>query len=160
MAIHGVEEIMEEIKYQVPDARYLFVPCGTGATAAGIINRATEKQFVYVVNSMKNPSLENEITSLLRSPKENWKLLNGYHQGGFAKVNHEVVLMMEEFKNRYKVLIDPIYNAKMMIALTDLCKRGVLDRGSIIVAIHTGGLQGLQAYNYSLEKRNQELVSW
>ena len=38
--------------------------------------------------------------------------------------------------------LEPVYTGKALMALRDFCKRGQLARGSRLIFIHTGGLQG------------------
>jgi 1-aminocyclopropane-1-carboxylate deaminase len=50
------------------------------------------------------------------------------------------------------VLLDPIYTGKMMYAIFDKVNFGNFDKESQILAIHTGGLQGIQGMNQRLHR--------
>jgi 1-aminocyclopropane-1-carboxylate deaminase/D-cysteine desulfhydrase-like pyridoxal-dependent ACC family enzyme len=40
------------------------------------------------------------------------------------------------------VILDPIYNGKMMYAIYRLIEQGIINQGQRVLAIHTGGLTG------------------
>ena len=49
---------------------------------------------------------------------------------------------MEKFTNAFDIKTDAVYTAKMFFGLFDLIKKGYFDKGTRIIAVHTGGLQG------------------
>ncbi|MOA47872.1 hypothetical protein D3C78_1705490 [compost metagenome] len=51
--------------------------------------------------------------------------------------------------------LEPLYTGKLLLALQEAVVRGEIARGSRIVAVHSGGLQGRRA----LESRLAELAS-
>ncbi len=55
---------------------------------------------------------------------------------------------MNYFYHMYTIPTDFVYTAKLMFAINDLISKGFFPRGSRILAIHSGGLQG----NRSLKK--------
>ena len=44
--------------------------------------------------------------------------------------------------------LEPIYSGKMMYAIWNLIEQDYFPSGSKIIAIHTGGLQGLEGLKY------------
>ncbi|MDX5419435.1 MAG: 1-aminocyclopropane-1-carboxylate deaminase/D-cysteine desulfhydrase, partial [Hymenobacteraceae bacterium] len=72
----------------------------------------------------------------------NWQLITDYHFGGYAKVKPELLEFIREFQQQHGVPLEPVYTGKMFYGLIDLIRKGYFPRGSRIVAIHTGGLQG------------------
>ena len=52
-----------------------------------------------------------------------------------------------------------VYTAKMMFGIDDLVKKGFFSRSTKILAIHTGGLQGISGMNDYLKKNNLELIT-
>jgi 1-aminocyclopropane-1-carboxylate deaminase len=46
------------------------------------------------------------------------------------------------FQERTGIPLDPIYTAKMMFGIYDMIRNGQFEKGTTILAIHTGGLQG------------------
>ena len=63
------------------------------------------------------------------------------------------------FKQNFNIALDPIYTGKMMFGIFDLIEKGFFQKGSKILAIHTGGLQGIEGMNSVLKKRNLPLIS-
>ena len=58
------------------------------------------------------------------------------------------------FKKDYDIPLDPVYTGKMLFGVMDLISKGFFPEGSKILAIHTGGLQGVKGMNDYLKKKN------
>jgi 1-aminocyclopropane-1-carboxylate deaminase len=43
--------------------------------------------------------------------------------------------------------LDPIYTGKLMYGIFDLIGNGFFKKGNRILAVHTGGLQGIKGFN-------------
>jgi len=149
LAIKGCEEIL---KPKDTDFDYICVAVGTGGTVAGIINSSKQNQNVLGFSALKDNFLINDIT-MLSKQKNNWKLLTDYHFGGYAKVCKEFIIFINKFKLETGIKLDAVYTGKMMYGLADLIKRKYFDRGSKILIIHTGGLQGNTGMNIFLKKK-------
>ncbi|TDS65318.1 1-aminocyclopropane-1-carboxylate deaminase/D-cysteine desulfhydrase [Myroides indicus] len=136
-AIKGTEEILKE-----EDAVFDFicVPVGTGGTISGIINRSFENQCVLGFPALKGDFLFEDIRKFVN--KTNWDLILDYHFGGYAKYNNELLDFINNFQTQTQIRLDPVYTGKMMYGITDLIQKGFFKKGSKILAIHTGGLQG------------------
>lgn len=152
LAIKGCEEIITENDIQFD---FLTTCVGTGGTISGIINSSSETQTVLGFPALKGDFLENEIAQYVK--KQNWKLVNNYHFGGYAKYNEELIHFINQFKTQFQIPLDPVYTGKMMFGLFDLIKNDYFRVGTKILAIHTGGLQGIKGFNSVLEKRGSEL---
>lgn len=144
LALQGVEEIVAEI-----DMPYdiLCVACGTGTTLAGLVKAVPENRQVLGIAALKGAAyLQDEVGKLLQSPKKsNWAINLDYHCGGFAKITPQLLAFIEQFERQHNIALDQVYNAKMMWAVFDLLEQGYFKRGQRIVAIHTGGLQGMRS---------------
>ena len=77
----------------------------------------------------------------------NWEMINDFHFGGYAKFTDELISFINSFKKRHGVGLDPIYTGKMMFAIFDLAAKGYFKPDTTIVALHTGGLQGIRGFN-------------
>jgi len=155
LAIKGCEEILA-----VKDLDFDFVCCsvGTGGTIAGLINCSKSSQQVLGFPALKGGFLKNEITKFAK--KSNWNLVTDYHFGGYAKVSKELIDFINEFKDKNEIQLDPVYTGKMMYGVMDLIQKGFFPKGSKILAIHTGGLQGIKGMNKLLFKKNLPRVSY
>lgn len=149
-AIKGCEEILTE-----EDARYDFICCaiGTGGTISGIINSLKIHQNAIGFPALKGDFLQHEINKYILK-QDNWSLNTNYHFGGYAKVSEELITFINKFKRETKIPLDPVYTGKMMFGIVDLIKNGFFEKDSKILAIHTGGLQGIEGMNLLLKKKN------
>jgi len=148
LAIKGCEEILTE---NDEDFDYICTPVGTGGTIAGIINSTKPNQKVVGFSSLKGDFLKGEIAKL--TTKGNWELITDYHFGGYGKINEELITFINNFKEETKIPLDPVYTGKMIYGLVDLMKRDKFKKGSKILAIHTGGLQGVKGMNSILKQK-------
>ena len=153
LAIKGCEEILTK-----EDSKFDYICCsiGTGGTISGLINAAVAHQKVIGFPALKGAFLEGEIQKF--TVKKNWQLATSYHFGGYAKYNQDLVRFINQFTKENQVLLDPIYTGKMLFGILDLIAKDHFPIHSKIVAIHTGGLQGIEGFNEKLKKKNQELI--
>lgn len=156
LAIKGVAEMVQEIENQLeimPD--FICTACGTGGTMTGIIEGLADKQKALGFSVLKGDFMENEIKQnqlqYTDNQYDNWKIINDYHFGGYAKTNEILFDFIRHFELKYNILLDPIYTSKMMFGIFDLIEKDYFPEGSVILAIHTGGLQG---WNGFLDKKH------
>lgn len=141
-AIKGTSEILSEKDTQ----DYICTPIGTGGTISGIINASSENQKVLGFPAIKgSEDLYKDIRSW--SNKQNWQLITDYHFGGYAKISEELIQFITDFYHTQNIPLDAIYTGKMMLGIMDLIKTDFFPKGSSILAIHTGGLQGNKGVN-------------
>ena len=138
----GCEEIVAEIKIEF-DA--ITVPCGTATTLKGIAKVLPKGKLALGFPALKNSSTLEK--SLQNTFLDNWKLIDSYHFGGYAKLNDNLRKFKENFHHQTGIELDLVYTSKMMFGLIDLIGKGYFSAGTTLVAVHTGGLQG----NLSLE---------
>ena len=148
LAIKGCAEILEgvEIPYD-----YVCSSCGTGGTLAGLICSLKGEKQVLGFSALKGDFLINEVESLVanysKNSFKNWKINTDYHFGGYAKFKPELIDFINQFKENHNIQLNPIYTGKMMFGLFDLIEKNYFKPGTTILAIHTGGLQGIQGFN-------------
>ena len=155
-AIKGCEEILTEEDKIAFD--YVCCAMGTAGTISGIINSSNENQENIGFSSLKGDFLSDVIRNFVK--KENWNINCDYHFGGYGKVTEELISFMNQFYMQTKIPLDPVYTAKMMFGICDLIPKGYFKPGSKILAIHTGGLQGIQGMNEFLRKKNKEIIQY
>ncbi|NNE78071.1 MAG: 1-aminocyclopropane-1-carboxylate deaminase/D-cysteine desulfhydrase, partial [Pricia sp.] len=90
--------------------------------------------------------------------KDNWGLLSDYHFGGYAKVTAQFIEFINDFRSNTQISLDPIYTGKMIFGILDLVKKDYFPAKTKILAIHTGGLQGIVGMNTKLKIKNLPLV--
>ena len=84
--------------------------------------------------------------------------MHGFHFGGYGKADRELVAFINRFKKETGIPLDPIYTGKMLFGIFVLVEQDALPKGSRILAIHTGGLQGIEGMNQVLGKKNLPLL--
>jgi len=154
LAVKGCTEILNPI-----DTGFDFVctAVGTGGTIAGLSQGASPNQEVLGFPALKGDFLKQEIKAL--TPRDNWALVTDYHFGGYAKMSKELVGFINDFKQVTGIPLDPVYTGKMMFGILDMISAARFSEGSRILAIHTGGLQGIAGMNQKLQKKNLPLIA-
>ncbi|MCL6295766.1 1-aminocyclopropane-1-carboxylate deaminase/D-cysteine desulfhydrase [Jejuia spongiicola] len=153
LAIKGCEEILTDDDNGFD---YICAAVGTGGTISGLINCSKPSQQVLGFSALKGEFLQQDISKFVM--KTNWKIITDYHFGGYAKINEALVSFINQFKSDFEIPLDPIYTGKMMFGVFDLIEKGFFPNGSRILAIHTGGLQGVAGMNVILKKKNLLLI--
>ncbi len=140
LALKGVAELVHEIEmpYDI-----LCVPCGTGATLAGLVNAVADNVLVLGFAALKNAGfLTADVNALLPQLYTNWQINLDYHFGGFAKTNAELLAFIADFELKNQIPLESVYTGKMLYGLYDLIKKQAFKPNQRIIAVHTGGLQG------------------
>lgn len=153
LAVKGCEEILQEedVIYD-----YICVSVGTGGTISGIINASELHHKVLGFPALKGDFLREDIRKF--ATQNNWDLLTDYHFGGYGKINTDLVAFINDFKSVYKIPLDPVYTGKMMFGVFDLIDKNYFSEHSKILAIHTGGLQGISGMNQLLKRKKMPLI--
>lgn len=154
MAVKGCEEILSVGDH---DFDVVCCPVGTGGTLAGIVKSASSEQRVLGFSVLKGDFLKEDIRKFV--PVGNWALQTDYHFGGYAKVSKELIAFINDFRRDTHIPLDPIYTGKMMFGLFDMIANDNFMPGSRILAIHTGGLQGIVGMNTVLKRKNLPLIT-
>jgi 1-aminocyclopropane-1-carboxylate deaminase len=152
-AIKGCEEILTS-----DDDTFGYICCsvGTGGTISGIINCSKNSQQVLGFPALKGNFLEEDIRKFVN--KSNWKLITDYHFGGYGKIDSELIAFINTFYEKTGIPLDPIYTGKMVFGVMDLIQTNYFPKGSKILLIHTGGLQGIQGMNIKLKMKKLPLI--
>jgi len=151
-AVKGVAEMMQEIDL---DYDVCCVAMGTGGTTAGCIAGSKGKAVIGFSSLKGEGNLSTEVQRLVHeysalentTPPYNWIINNDYHFWRYGKVTDELLAFARQFEKEHNILLDPVYTSKMMFGVFDLIKKDYFARGTRIIAIHTGGLQGWRKYN-------------
>ena len=153
LAIKGCEEILTKT-----DLAFNYICCavGTGGTISGLVNASKINQKILGFPALKGDFLKADIIKFAN--QSNWELINAYHFGGYAKINKALVHFINTFYKQHKIPLDPIYTGKMMFGIFNLIEKGFFPKGSKILVIHTGGLQGIAGMNNTLRNKNLPLI--
>ncbi len=148
-AVKGCEEILTE-----EDNQYNVIcsAIGTGGTISGLINSTKKHQKVIGFPALKGDFLQKEIEKYVVR-NDNWSISTDYHFGGYAKISEELITFINKFKSETSIPLDPVYTGKMLFGIVDLIQKNYFKKGTKILAIHTGGLQGIEGMNLVLKRK-------
>ena len=126
---------------------------GTGATAAGLaagLATLQEHGEVWAVAVLKGGGfLLRDGNSLLAAAgcrqRRPLRVLTAFHFGGYGRCPTPLQQFCRQFCADTGVPVEPIYTGRVCYALVELARRGVFRRGSRILLVHTGGMQGARA---------------
>jgi len=145
----GAAEILNYCQKQ----NYSHIACavGTSTMMAGLVAASTPGQEVIGIPVLKNDEgAEKDLFKLL-SPKDRVKKIKritAYHFGGYAKYTAELISFMNQFYTQTHIPTDFVYTGKLFYGIIDLVQNNYFPKGSNLLLVHSGGLQG----NLSLPK--------
>lgn len=135
------------------------VPSGTGTTLAGVAAGLPANKVAVGFSVLKGAgNLGATIASAYRGARwpdspdaavkaGNWRLVSGFHGGGYGKkLPQNLLTFWREFELETGLLLDPVYTLKMFWGIASLAHQGYWKKGSLLVAVHTGGLQGRRGF--------------
>lgn len=139
---HAVNGVMEFAQGLSPDFNYLCCAVGTGGTMTGLIRGLEGKREIVGVAVLKGDFLNEEIRKFLPHDYGNWSVLASYHHGGYAKTSDALLSFIKEMKATHNLELDHVYTGKLLWGIVEEIKRGFFERGSTVLILHSGGLQG------------------
>ncbi len=147
----AVKGCMEIARYAA-DYDYACVSMGTGSTLAGMAVAMNGTGKLLGFPALKNGSfLMDEVHQLTQAYAgktfDNIQLIDQYHFGGYARFKPSLIDFINAFIRKHQILLDPVYTGKMLYGIYDMVRQGFFPAGSRILAIHSGGLQGVHGYN-------------
>ncbi len=162
-AVNGCMEIIKDSSLY----DYVCCPIGTGGTISGITIANKNQSKVIGFPALKNGDfLKDEVHSQINSVTqdeeltdilmESFSLQTDYHFGGYAKINEELINFVREFNSIHGFKWDLIYNGKMAFGVFDLIKKNHFPKGSKILLVHTGGLQGINGLEERFKRKIYE----
>jgi 1-aminocyclopropane-1-carboxylate deaminase len=137
----GSALIMDIIKKE--NASHICTCVGTATTLAGLLLNNSNANIIAVPVIKNMVDINDRLLQLTGSRYgDNLTIFGDYHFGGYAKYNTELIDFMNTFYTKYAIPTDFVYTAKMMFVIFDKIKEGYFSKGSSIICLHTGGLQG------------------
>jgi len=155
LAIDGLKELADEIN--TSDYDIILVSAGTGFTAGGILKHLDQSKDLWVFSSLNSDYLKDEILDIAGNEKAKQLLYfkEDIH-GGYGKTSPTLIEFINDWKKETSIPIDPIYNGKLLYRFIQEMNRTT--SSSKYLWIHTGGLQGIDAYNYLANKKSKPLI--
>ncbi|MGZ3919240.1 MAG: 1-aminocyclopropane-1-carboxylate deaminase/D-cysteine desulfhydrase [Bacteroidia bacterium] len=156
-AVKGCTEILTEAQKKYD---YIFCPCGTATTYAGLRVAAKPEQVVIGISVLRGENTliddankwldEFKVQKIKKDNNskilEQSTIINDYHFGGYAKYDKELVEFKFEVENWFGIPLDYIYTVKLFYAVFEFVKNERFKKDAKILIVHTGGLQGNKAF--------------
>ena len=127
------------------DYTHICTASGTATTLAGIMLGANPQQKIISIPVLKGITDTAHRIQYLTGRQmrpEQLQILSTYHFGGYAKKNEQLIELMNTVWLQHHLPLDFVYTAKMFFAVLDCIKNNYFKKGSEIICLHTGGLQG------------------
>jgi 1-aminocyclopropane-1-carboxylate deaminase len=146
LAVRGCAEFAKTHLSQI-EFDYLCLPVGTGGTMAGMIIGFEGSKRIIGIPVLKNGEfLHRDIEALQENYSGNyygnWELLPSYHHGGYAKATEDLKRFIVSMYVQHNLPLDHVYTAKLLWAVFKEISLAKFERGSTVLVLHTGGLQG------------------
>jgi 1-aminocyclopropane-1-carboxylate deaminase len=140
-ALPGVAELLNENPEHTFD--FICTAMGTGGTMAGLLSNTNFKGQIIGFPALKGTDfLIDDIKALLPHNQKAIKLIQDYHFGGYGKYTSELIEFCKAFEARHNIPLEQVYTGKMIFGFYDLVQKNFFKKGSKIMLLHTGGLQG------------------
>ena len=127
-----------------------WLACGTGTTLAGLVLAEAGEHPVY--GALAVPDDHGVAQQVQRIVQEAGLVDVAYElidasRGGFAKVDPLLLEFIERSEQASGIPLEPLYTGKALLALKQHIEAGRFARGTRLIFIHTGGLQGRRGFN-------------
>ncbi|CAI8892924.1 1-aminocyclopropane-1-carboxylate deaminase [Pseudomonas jessenii] len=122
-----------------------WLACGTGTTLAGLVLAEAGDHPVY--GALAVPDDHGVAQQVERIVQEAGVVDAVYElfeasRGGFAKVDPLLLDFIEKTGQASGIPLEPLYTGKALMALKQQVEAGKFARGTRLIFVHTGGLQG------------------
>ena len=154
LGVFGCQEILNE-----KDGYFDSICCavGSGGTISGLINESKGTQTVIGFSALKSSGVEEVINKYVT--KQNWKIYQDDLFGGYSKIDKKLVNFINDFFKKHQILLDPIYNSKMLYKIINLINNNNNHFGKKILMINTGGLHSIEGINQKLSKKGCSIIN-
>ncbi|GAA5134544.1 D-cysteine desulfhydrase [Thalassotalea piscium] len=159
--VHCAQEIVNQIKEQAITIDQIVLATGSAGTQAGLlaglikagvdipvlgicVSRSGNEQ-VKLVSEL----LAQTLTLMGLDPylAEGRVVANGHYYGeGYGIATEEMIEAVRLCAQHEGLILDPVYTGKGMSGMIDLCRKGYFSDKPNILFLHTGGSQGVYAY--------------
>jgi 1-aminocyclopropane-1-carboxylate deaminase len=133
LGVLGCAELSDEIE---ADVDVICCAVGTGGTLAGIAARRRALGFAVLKGARY---LDDEVRRLQNaafgSATANWSIDHDFHFGGYAKRTAALDEFITDFGIRHGIMLDRVYEAKMMAGLFTRIAEGGFPSGKTVVAV-------------------------
>lgn len=132
-----------------------WLAAGTGTTLAGIVLAEAGAHAVF--GAMAVPAghgVESNLAALLQEAGQAYlecRLLDA-SRGGFGRLDAELARFILATERASSMPLEPLYTGKALLALRAEVEAGYFARGTRLLFLHTGGLQGRRAMAHRMQE--------
>ncbi len=150
----GCAAIKEQAQAQLPalgwsDYHAWWLACGTGTTLAGLVLAEQGERPVHGALAVPDDhGVAQQVESVMRDAEltnAGYALIDA-SRGGFAKVDPLLLEFIERTEQASGIPLEPLYTGKALMALKLQVEEGRFARGTRLIFVHTGGLQGRRGF--------------
>jgi 1-aminocyclopropane-1-carboxylate deaminase/D-cysteine desulfhydrase-like pyridoxal-dependent ACC family enzyme len=155
-------KILGEVLSENPQRwQHVVLPCATGTTLAGLVAGLNNANPVLGIAVLKGAeSMSADVSSALADVGAahctRWSIDTDQHGGGYARATPDLEHFIDYFQSCTSVPIEPVYSGKMLYAIHSRIERGDFARGTRMLVLHTGGLQGARGFGYRKNQRRDK----
>lgn len=154
-------ELSDQLEQQALEIQQIILATGSAGTQAGLLAGLlmNEKNIPVLGINVSRPQNEQDplVEELLHKVVKKLGLelqqenelvhTNGdYYGKGYGIVSTEMLEAVSLCAKLEGLLLDPVYSGKAMAGLIDQCRKKVIEPGSNVLFLHTGGSAALFAY--------------
>lgn len=121
-----------------------WLAAGTGTTLAGVVLGERRRAVFGAMAVPSDHGVASQVATMLDEAGvmgRRYQLIEAA-RGGFARLDEQLRQFILQTEQACDLPLEPVYTGKALMALRDFCESGQLARGSRLIFIHTGGLQG------------------
>ncbi|WP_085699013.1 1-aminocyclopropane-1-carboxylate deaminase/D-cysteine desulfhydrase [Pseudomonas sp. B26(2017)] len=123
-----------------------WLACGTGTTLAGLVLAEAGQHAVYGAMAVPDDHGVAANVEAIVSEAGGYELFDA-SRGGFAKVDPALLEFIAQTEQASGIPLEPLYTGKALLALKQQIESGRFARGSRLIFVHTGGLQGRRGFD-------------
>jgi len=148
-AIQGCRELGLECRLEEYDI--VCTAMGTMGTFTGLAQVVPRGKKLLGFSALKGNWIKKEAVRILDAYEVrnlDYIVFEDHFFGGYGKYNKDLIQFILDFSQYFGILLDPIYTGKMFFSVWEMIENNQIAVGSRILLIHTGGLQGIEGFNY------------
>ena len=147
-----LEEQLPQLGWSDYDACWLAV--GTGTTLAGLVMAENGRHALYGAQVVPaGYGVDSQIRQILQQAGRvdtGYRLLDA-SRGGYARIDSDLADFIAQMDEDGQLPLEACYTGKALLALREQTRAGCFARGTRLIFLHTGGLQGRRAQQISLQ---------
>ncbi|HWH56333.1 MAG TPA: D-cysteine desulfhydrase family protein [Terriglobales bacterium] len=166
--VRAMLELLEQVQNRGLKIDGIVFPTGSGSMHAGILVGAkllcptlrvvgvsvseSVAEMTHIVGEIAEQTLrELRMHSQFEAviDKDDIRVFD-YVRNGYGVLDSGIMSTIRRVAEAEGLLLDPVYTAKAMLAMFDLCQQGYFRPGENVVFLHTGGLPAIFAYGEAM----------